>query len=78
MRTPALPSPRRIAVGAGLALLAAGLTPIAASANPAGTGLVISEVYGGGGNGGATYTHDFIELYNPTASAIAGVPASNL
>lgn len=31
MRTPALPSPRRIAAGAGLALLAAGLTPIAAS-----------------------------------------------
>ena len=55
MRTPALPSPRRIAVGAGLALLAAGLTPLAASANPAGTGLVISEVYGGGGNAGATF-----------------------
>ena len=31
MRSPALPSPRRIAAGAGLALLAAGLTPIAAS-----------------------------------------------
>ncbi len=71
MRTPALPSPRRIAVGAGLALLAAGLTPITASANTAGTALVISEVYGGGGNGGATYTHDFIELYNPTSSAIS-------
>lgn len=70
MRTPALPSPRRIAAGAGLALLAAGLTPIAASANPAGTALVISEVYGGGGNSGATYTNDFIELYNPTGSSI--------
>ena len=34
MRTPALPSPRRIAVGAGLALLAAGLTPIAAARQP--------------------------------------------
>ena len=72
MRTPALPSPRRIAAGAGLALLAAGLTPVAAaSANPAGTGLVISEVYGGGGNSGATFLNDFIELYNPTASAIS-------
>ena len=71
MRTPALPSPRRIAVGAGLALLAAGLTPIAASANPAGTGLVISEVYGGGGNGtGSSFKADFVELYNPTSSAI--------
>lgn len=27
--------------------------------------LLISQIYGGGGNRGATYTHDFIELYNP-------------
>jgi hypothetical protein len=33
--------------------------------------LVISEVYGGGGNAGATLTHDFIELYNPTASSVS-------
>lgn len=26
--------------------------------------VVISQVYGGGGNGGSTYTHDFIELFN--------------
>ena len=26
--------------------------------------VVISEVYGGGGNTGAQYTNDFIELYN--------------
>ena len=26
--------------------------------------LVISQVYGGGGNGGATYTNDFIEIFN--------------
>ncbi len=26
--------------------------------------IVISQVYGGGGNSGATYTHDFIELFN--------------
>lgn len=26
--------------------------------------VVISQVYGGGGNAGATYTHDFIELFN--------------
>jgi len=32
--------------------------------------LVISEIYGGGGNSGAFYTHDFIELYNPTSSAV--------
>jgi len=27
-------------------------------------------MYGGGGNSGATYKNDFVELYNPTASAI--------
>lgn len=33
--------------------------------------VVINEVYGGGGNSGATYTHDFIELYNPTEADIS-------
>ncbi len=68
-------SPRRgLVAAATLGLLATSLSLAVsspASANPAGTGLVISEVYGGGGNGGATYTHDFVELYNPTASAIS-------
>ncbi len=32
--------------------------------------IVISEVYGGGGNSGATWKNDFIELYNPTDSII--------
>ena len=31
----------------------------------------ISQVYGGGGNGGATFTHDFIELYNAGPAAVA-------
>jgi hypothetical protein len=35
------------------------------------TGLLISQIYGGGGNSGAQYTNDYIELYNPTASAIS-------
>lgn len=35
-----------------------------------GSTAVISEVYGGGGNKGAAFTHDFIELYNPTGSPI--------
>lgn len=33
--------------------------------------VVISEVYGGGGNSGATYKNDFIELYNPTDEDIS-------
>ena len=36
-----------------------------------GSNLVISQVYGGGGNAGATYTNDFVELYNPTAASIS-------
>ena len=33
--------------------------------------IVISQVYGGGGNAGAPFNRDFVELYNPTASAIS-------
>ena len=28
--------------------------------------LVISQLYGGGGNTGATFTNDYVEIYNPT------------
>jgi hypothetical protein len=33
--------------------------------------VVISEVYGGGGNSGSTWKNDFIELYNPTDTAVS-------
>ena len=33
--------------------------------------VVISQVYGGGGNAGAPYTHDFVELFNRGTSAIS-------
>ncbi|MEZ5094298.1 lamin tail domain-containing protein [Nocardioides sp.] len=66
LRRAALP----LAAGA-LALAGTGvLLAPAAQANPAGTGLVISEVYGAGGNSGAVYNADFVELYNPTAADI--------
>lgn len=32
--------------------------------------IVISEIYGGGGNSGSKYKHDYVELYNPTSSAV--------
>ncbi|MFZ2490088.1 MAG: DNA/RNA non-specific endonuclease, partial [Thermoanaerobaculia bacterium] len=32
--------------------------------------IVISQVYGGGGNSGATYRNDFVELFNPTTGAV--------
>src|SRR5690348_6311606 len=34
-------------------------------------GLVISQVFGGGGNSGAPYTHDFIEIFNRGTVAIS-------
>ncbi|GHF93360.1 hypothetical protein GCM10017783_01660 [Deinococcus piscis] len=37
---------------------------------PGSAGLVISQVYGGGGNSGATYTHDFIEIFNAGRASV--------
>ena len=55
---------------AALGMLAAGMTAtMAAEATPS-DGVVINEVYGGGGNSGATYTNDFIELTNRGTAAI--------
>lgn len=52
-------------------LAATGLVALApaAQAAPSPT-VVISEVYGGGGNSGATLTNDFVELYNASSSAV--------
>ena len=60
-----------LAAALGLGLAATALSALPAQANTSGTGLVISEAYGGGGNSGATYKNDFIELYNPTAAPIS-------
>ena len=46
-----------------LTTLAAALA-LAAPASAASPNIVISQVYGGGGNAGATFKNDFIELYN--------------
>ena len=32
--------------------------------------IVVSQVYGGGGNSGATYANDFVELFNRGATAV--------
>ena len=52
----------------------AALTLAASPAGAASTGVVISQVYGGGGNSGSTYTNAFIELFNlgPGAVNLAG------
>src|SRR6185295_12373953 len=54
-----------LAIVALLLLIAAG-QPRAISSS-----IVISQVYGGGGNSGATYTNDFIELFNRGGSAVS-------
>jgi len=48
-----------------LTLIGTGAIPPAAPVH-----VVISEVYGGGGNSGATFKNDFIELYNPANTAV--------
>jgi hypothetical protein len=55
---------RALLTGGVIATALAALTvAVPATATPS-TGTVINEVYGGGGNSGATYTNDFIELTN--------------
>ena len=43
----------------------------AATAAASPSGVVVSQVYGGGGNSGATYTHDFVELYNAGSTDVS-------
>ena len=43
---------------------------LASPASAVSPDIVISQVYGGGGNAGATYTNDFIELYNRGTAAV--------
>lgn len=40
-------------------------------ASTASAQVVISQVYGGGGNSGATWKNDFIELFNPSSSPVS-------
>jgi hypothetical protein len=45
-------------------------TRIIPEAEAVSSSIVISQVYGGGGNSGSTYTNDFIELYNRGNSTV--------
>ena len=53
-----------LALAAGVVLL------VAPSARAASPDLVVAQVYGGGGNSGATYQNDFVELFNRGGSAV--------
>lgn len=65
---------KKLGVGSLAAAIAvAGIgafTPAPAATAAPSTGMVISEAYGGGGNGGAAFNRDFIELYNLSDAAI--------
>jgi uncharacterized protein len=50
---------------------AGGAAALATPAGAASSGVVVNEVYGGGGNSGATLTNDFIELANAGSGAAA-------
>jgi hypothetical protein len=52
-----------------VSLLLATALLAAPSAYSAGSAPVLSQVYAGGGNAGASYTNDFVELYNPGTAA---------
>ncbi|WP_235497507.1 endonuclease/exonuclease/phosphatase family protein [Frankia sp. R43] len=65
-------SARRLITAASLpAMVAATLTALPSPANALSADVVVSAVYGGGGNSGATIKNDFIELANLTASPIS-------
>jgi hypothetical protein len=53
-----------------LALLFAAALLIAPAGRSVSADMVVSQVYAGGGNSGATYTNDFVELFNRGSSAI--------
>src|SRR5213076_2724990 len=54
-----------------LALLALVLAvPFASGANSSAS-VAISQIYAGGGNAGATYTNDYVELVNRSSAAVS-------
>lgn len=56
----------------GLMLVGMGQIPVVAAEESAVSypPIVISQVYGGGGNSGADYKSDYVELYNPTDESV--------
>ncbi len=72
VRTRSASTVRSVMVTALLATSIAFVAPGAASPVAAlSPDVVISQVYGGGGNSGATYTHDFVELFNRGSAPVS-------
>ncbi|MEU6039086.1 ExeM/NucH family extracellular endonuclease [Actinomadura sp. NPDC047616] len=65
------PTARVAAAAVSAALLAGGLVALGATSAQAAPGdVVISTVYGGGGNSGAPFTHDYVELFNRGSASV--------
>jgi len=60
-------SPARVALACAVAVLLVGSAAFAQGSPD----LVVSQVYGGGGNSGATYRNDFIEIFNRGAAPVS-------
>ena len=60
-----------VLASAAMAVTGAAFAAAPAHANTTGPGLVINEAYGGGGNSGATFKNDFVELRNTTTHTIS-------
>jgi uncharacterized protein len=65
---------RAQALSLAAALALALLVSLPGPARAAGANVVISQVYGGGGNTGAPFANDFVELFNrgTTSASVAG------
>ncbi len=63
-------STQALAVIVVLSFFAIALSLATPPAQAVSTSVVISQVYGGGGNSGATYKNDFVELYNLGSAAV--------
>jgi predicted extracellular nuclease len=60
-----------VAAAGAAAVVGATLSPYGGTAQAVSADVVISQVYGGGGNAGAQYANDFVELYNRGTSAVS-------
>ena len=63
-------SPRRCAAVVAPVLALGGVLLGAAPASATSPAVLLNEVYGGGGNAGATWRSDFIELFNKSGAAV--------
>ncbi|TCC66457.1 nuclease [Kribbella pittospori] len=59
-----------LVITSSLVVSGLGVALLAAPADAASTDVLITEVYGGGGNTGAAYTNDFVELTNNSSAPV--------